>query len=92
MNVFVVTAYRFGEVNNHSYVVCVCPSIEQAKQAAEKESDWRGGKYACEVTKHPLKEWDNETKIKSCYYSKSLFCSKDQTHPIHFEESQVTDT
>lgn len=47
--VFVVTAYRWGHRDNHSYVVGCSDELEHAKQLAESHMDWRGGKYGCEV-------------------------------------------
>lgn len=54
MNVYVVTAYRFGDNELHSYVVGVFTSRDQAKFNADVEETWRGGKYRCEITQWQL--------------------------------------
>jgi len=43
--IYIVTAYRFGSVENHSYIIGAYTSKEQAKLAGECEKSWRGGKY-----------------------------------------------
>ena len=49
MEVYVVTAYRFGDRESHSYVVGSFSSLEKAGCAALEERDIRGGKYSCEI-------------------------------------------
>ena len=51
MEVFVIIAYRWGDVNNHSYLVAVCDSQFIAQRYADNETASRGGKYACFVYK-----------------------------------------
>ena len=46
---FVVQAYRYGNKENHSYIVGIFDSVERAVKASEAETDYRGGKYDCEV-------------------------------------------
>lgn len=47
---FVVEALRFGDRENHSYVVGVYTSAEKANNAAAIEENWRGvGKYECSI-------------------------------------------
>tara|TARA_R110000803_G_scaffold35848_1_gene77275 strand:+ start:3309 stop:3626 length:318 start_codon:yes stop_codon:yes gene_type:complete len=48
--VYVVEALRWGDRENHSYVVGVYSNKESAEAAVESETDWRGGKYECVVT------------------------------------------
>jgi hypothetical protein len=48
--IYVVMAYRFGEYDNHSYVVAVDSNRGRAKRIGKEENDMRGGKYAVEVT------------------------------------------
>lgn len=43
--VYVVTMERWGSRENHSYVVGVCSTFEQAQELAELEEIHRGGKY-----------------------------------------------
>jgi len=49
MKVYVVTAYRWGDKESHSYVVGAYNNSGRATCAAEVEEDFRGGKYSCEV-------------------------------------------
>ena len=46
---YVVTAYRWGDTERHSYVVSVCLSLAGAKAIARDEEESRGGKYACGI-------------------------------------------
>jgi hypothetical protein len=46
---YVVTAYRWGQRNAHSFVVGAFDNLDAAKKCADEYSDYRGGKYACEV-------------------------------------------
>ena len=46
---YVVTAYRWGQRNAHSYVVGAYATREEADKAAAEHADYRGGKYGCEV-------------------------------------------
>lgn len=52
--VYVITAYRWGGRDNHSYVVAVSTSEKKALITAEKEEKYRGGKYECSVEKFLL--------------------------------------
>jgi len=53
--VYTVHAYRWGEQDNHSYIVGVYPKKHAALKAAEAEEAYRGGnKYACEVLEWTL--------------------------------------
>ena len=51
---FIVEALRFGNRENHSYVVGVFDSFDKANLAALTEECWRGGKYVCEINEQPL--------------------------------------
>ena len=48
-NIYIVTAYRFGCKENHSYVLGAFSTKEEAIRQAKIEEEWRGGKYDCEV-------------------------------------------
>lgn len=54
MPLYVVEALRGGSRERHSYVVGVYDTLDGAKNAAEAEANYRGGKYTCEVTAHPF--------------------------------------
>jgi len=55
-NIYIVTAYRFGDKHNHSYVVGSFSTKEEAIRQAKIEEEWRGGKYDCEVIAMRLNE------------------------------------
>lgn len=42
---FVVEMLRWGDRENHSYVIGVFSTREKAEQAGEAEKTWRAGKY-----------------------------------------------
>lgn len=46
---YVITAYRWGMRDSHSYVVGAVDNLSVAKRLAEDEVRDRGGKYGCEV-------------------------------------------
>ena len=47
--VYTVFAYRWGDRENHGYIVGVYSKKHAALKAAQVESDFRGKKYECEV-------------------------------------------
>ena len=49
MQIFIVTAYRWGNKECHSYVLGAFSTKEEAIRQAKIEEEWRGGKYDCEV-------------------------------------------
>ncbi len=49
MSVFCVQAYRWGDVNCHSYTVGAFKSLAAAKEAKITEERFRKGLYLCEV-------------------------------------------
>jgi len=51
IDIYVCHAYRWGDKNLHSYSVGVYLKKQDALKAAEKEEDFRGGKYKCEIIK-----------------------------------------
>ena len=56
MKVYIVTAYRWGDREEHSYVVGVFDNKENSIKEAKLETEWRGGKYTCEVRSMELNE------------------------------------
>lgn len=66
--VYTVHAYRWGDRECHSYSVGVYSKKHAALKAAQTESDYRGGKYECEVLEWTLDsgtegEADNKPKV-----------------------------
>jgi len=49
--VYVVTMYRFGDRDKHSYVLGVWSDKAEADKHANAEVDYRGGKYKADVLK-----------------------------------------
>ncbi len=49
--VYVVTMYRYGEREKHSYVYGAFSTEATAREWGEKEKDYRGGKYEPEIIK-----------------------------------------
>lgn len=47
--IYVVVQYRYGRMNHGPDVVLVTTDEDQARQYAESEQEFRGGKYALEV-------------------------------------------
>lgn len=47
--VYYVQAYRWGKVDNHSYIVGIWEDSNEAERAAKAEELERGGKYECVV-------------------------------------------
>ena len=62
-DVFIVTAYRWGDYETHSYVLGVFDSEEKAMKAATIEEESRGGKYVCEILKGKINYWRYEKDI-----------------------------
>jgi len=59
--IYVVTAYRFGDRESHSYTLGVFTKKHKAQQVAESHRDYRGGKYACIVEKCIINEFENDS-------------------------------
>jgi hypothetical protein len=63
-SIFVVTAYRYGDTEKHSYVVGAYTTKEKAEQAKNSEESYRGGKYECGIAELVIdkmhKEWDDD--------------------------------
>jgi len=51
METYVVLAYQWSDINNHSYLVAVCDSQFIAQRYADNETKARAGKYGCRVYK-----------------------------------------
>jgi len=49
MKIYVVTMYRYGSREKHSYVLGVFTNAVVATRNCAAEEDWRGGKYVGEI-------------------------------------------
>lgn len=72
---YVVTAYKFGERNNHSYVVGVFNKKHAAISAADSHSEFRGYKYLCSVEVCDMNFFDNQSDT----YSEEIYMVNIQT-------------
>lgn len=66
---YIVTAYRYGMRDEHSYFVSVSTNLDEAKASAESEVEYRGGKYGCEVVECPIGPWSEELKPVQVFYA-----------------------
>lgn len=48
-NIYVVTMYRWGSKETHSYVIGAFTKKQKALDECKAEEEWRGGKYSGEV-------------------------------------------
>ena len=71
--VYIVTAYRRGERENHSYVVGCFLQGKQAKECADSHTEYRGGKYACavEMVKFGVFNNDDDSYSETIYKTKA---------------------
>ena len=46
---YIVEALRWGDRESHSYVLGLYSELDRAKSAADSHSEYRGGKYVCQV-------------------------------------------
>ena len=59
---YVVTMNRWGDPENHSYILGVFLWHKRAKSIGDLESRYRGGKYEAKITKHRIGETINYKK------------------------------
>ena len=53
-SLFVVEMLRWGDRENHSYVIGVFSTHNRAVLAGETEKSWRAGKYEYEINEYQL--------------------------------------
>lgn len=66
-HVYIVTMYRWGNRNNHSYVLGAYNNKDRAITYGVTEEGWRGGKYKCEVIKTVL-NIDNQEETQETVF------------------------
>ena len=64
MKVYVVTMYRWGDRESHSYVLGVWSNKELAGLHGGLECNWRGGKYEPKVTEWTIDANEHDTDWK----------------------------
>ena len=79
---YLVTAYRWGASNGARYVLGCWSDEQEARQAAEREHQHRGGKYALAVDRWEggLPDLRDEAP---CWYLPSQTEAQDATRPVH---------
>ena len=69
MIVYVVTMYRFGNREKHSYPLGVFSNYDFARRFGQDEEYTRGGKYKPDITTweidHPVIEFESEKARKN---------------------------
>lgn len=68
--IYIVTAFRYGKRDNHSYISGVFSKKQQAIKDASEEADYRGGKYSCQVEQVILNEAGRDKFLKPIYLAK----------------------
>lgn len=53
---YVVTMYRWGDRENHSYVIGIFNEKHIAIKTGKKEQEYRGGKYSPEVLEFDINQ------------------------------------
>lgn len=76
MTLYVVTMYRFGNTESHSYLLGVYDELYEAVMNAKGERDYRGGKYEAQILRVEL----NQTKIRQLMYETPDFMSELPNH------------
>ena len=69
---YIVTAYKGGNRNDHSYNLGVFKNKKTAIIIANNHCEYRGGKYACVVEECVLNHFDNEDDL----YTKEIYRAK----------------
>lgn len=68
--IYVVIAHRWNSPGNHSYLVGCNTRKQKAIEMAEKEADYRGGKYSCWVYETDADwVWNDEYGNKKLVYN-----------------------
>ncbi len=83
--VYTVHAYRWGDRERHSYSVGVYSKKHAALKAAQTESDYRGGKYECEVLEWTLDcgTEGSDTKPNTIQALPPMNTLKAEQHELH---------
>ena len=63
--VYVVTMYRYGDREKHSYVYGAFSTEATAREWGEKEKDYRGGKYEPEIIRFCVDSPTDFLKVKN---------------------------
>lgn len=69
MKLYIVKMNRWGDPENHSYVIGVFSTKELAEQSGQDEEQYRGGKYEA---------WIKECELDKNYSSQYIRISKNE--------------
>ena len=70
--IYIVTAYRWGKIENHSYNLGVFKNKEKAIRVADSHIEYRGGKYSCIVEECIINHFDETDED----YTKEIYIAK----------------
>ena len=71
---YIVEALRWGERENHSYILGLYSDLERAKRAADEHTEYRGGKYKCMVHQCGMDEqMDSDWNATVLYQTRVAF-------------------
>ena len=89
---YVVTAYKWGFNDTHSYILGVFSKKDKAIEVADSHRDYRGGKYSCVVDECIVNEFENEfpsfTTIKQISLTEDLFPEESEKLTKNEEENE----
>ena len=74
IEIYVVSAYRWGDREEHSYILGVFSDKHKAQITADEHCQYRGGKYACVVESCIVDGYneDDDCYVKEIYRAKSM--------------------
>lgn len=58
---YTVVAFRYGNKEKHSYTVAITSDFDKAKDYANQEEEYRGGKYACVIEQVVLDKYSQDS-------------------------------
>ena len=68
---YTIHAYRWGDHENHSYILTIHSDKDEAIRIAEEHENYRGGKYECEII-----EWTAVIDNNEIIYNKGDIVKK----------------
>jgi hypothetical protein len=77
---YIVTAYRYGDTERHSYPVGVYSTVGGAIGAATDEEYSRGGKYSCHIVEAEL-DRGRSARFGPCLHSWREFLGMSKQYP-----------
>lgn len=78
-------AFRYDDINGHSYPLGSAPTFEEAKRLAHHHTEYRGGKYGVAV----YGPADGEELPEVLYYSPSSFKGEKPEHNLRVSFAEI---